>query len=684
MNKVELLAPAGNMECLKAAIDNGANACYLGGKNFSARAFANNFSDDELLEAIEYAHLRDVKIYVTLNTLLNDHEFPKALQAADFYYRSHVDALLIQDLGLYYVLKERYPDFELHCSTQMHVHNLSGIENAKKMGFRRVVIPRESSLEFIKEACQKDIEIETFVHGALCVSYSGQCLMSSSTKARSANKGMCAQCCRLRYELYDSHEHKIATDTPYLLSPKDMFLLQDLPKLIEAGVSSFKIEGRMKSAAYVGYVVKMYRKAIDAYYAHEDFKISNQELDNLKALFNRGFTNEYLYDKDDIFGQATPNHLGIRIGKTIGYRQNKILIYLEHDLHQFDGIRIKEEGCICNMLYKDGILVKEGHMGETLAIPFKKNINGPVYLTIDHNLEEEIQSTPALKVPLTMEITIRPSEKVSIKLIHDMQTLIYESEIEAQKALKKPLDEDTILRQFSKLNDTPYYLDDFKIAYEESFLSISQLNEIRRKAIAAFNEYRLNSFKRNISETQVTYSEMKEIDDYADMIQKGDIVHIGQDEYVFTPIINNKNDYHDKNGIVISEFGGLLKQSTHKIAYYSLNCLNSYCYEFFLKLGFEKIILSSEIKADEAATLIENFMKRNNIEIHPYVLSKGKRTLMFLKADAFKKYPEARYLSDGRNVYTIRYQNDVVELLEKSMEKDEKPFENCVCFKIDN
>ena len=175
MKKVELLAPAGNFECLKAAIKGGADAVYLGGKNFSARAFAKNFDNNELEEAVKYAHLRNVRIFVTVNTLMSENEINNALKTVDYYYRINVDALLVQDLGLFYVLKERYPDLELHCSTQMHVHNLEGVRNAKKLGFSRVVLARESTLDLIKEACKEDIEIETFVHGAICVAYSGQC-----------------------------------------------------------------------------------------------------------------------------------------------------------------------------------------------------------------------------------------------------------------------------------------------------------------------------------------------------------------------------------------------------------------------------------------------------------------------------------------------------------------------------
>ena len=243
MKKIELLAPAGNFECLKQAVNNGANAVYLGGSLFSARAFADNFDLEEVKKAIEYAHLRNVKVYITINTLLNEYEILKAFDLARAYYDLNVDALLIQDLGLLSLIREKLPDLEVHASTQMHIHNIAGLRSCRKLGIKRAVVARESSLDFIQEACKEDIEIECFVHGAICVSYSGECLMSSLTKKRSANKGMCAQCCRLRYELYED-DRRIQTDTDYLLSPKDMFLLNDIPDLIRAGVSSLKIEGR--------------------------------------------------------------------------------------------------------------------------------------------------------------------------------------------------------------------------------------------------------------------------------------------------------------------------------------------------------------------------------------------------------------------------------------------------------
>ena len=320
MKKIELLAPAGNFDCLKVAIANGANACYLGGKNFSARAFANNFDEETLLEAINYAHLRNVKIYVTVNTLLNELEINNAMKMVDFYYKNKVDALLVQDLGLYYLIKEKYPDFELHCSTQMHIHNIDGVKTAKKLGFKRVVVARESTLDFIKEACKQDIEIETFVHGAICVSYSGQCLLSSYTKNRSANKGMCAQCCRLKYKLIDEDGKQIETDTNYLLSPKDMCLLEDIPSLIQAGVSSLKIEGRMRSPYYLATVLSSYRRIIDNYYngtlTEEQIKLENKILgrvsnrENSTHFYERkaNLSDQYYTNRQELTNQ---DYLGI-------------------------------------------------------------------------------------------------------------------------------------------------------------------------------------------------------------------------------------------------------------------------------------------------------------------------------------------------------------------------------------
>ncbi len=654
MNKVELLSPAGNFECLKAAINNGANAVYLGGKNFSARAFANNFSEEELIEAVKYAHLRNVKIYVTLNTLLTEKEFNNAIKMVDFYYQNNVDALLIQDLGLFYYIKNKYPDFELHCSTQMHVHNIEGIKNAKKLGFKRVVIARESNLEFIKEATKQGIEIETFVHGAICVSYSGQCLMSSVSKNRSANKGMCAQCCRLAYDLVDEDENIIKTNTKYLISPKDMCLINDIPDLINAGVSSFKIEGRLKSAAYVGYITRIYRKAIDAYYNNEKYFISEEELNNFKVLFNRNFTDDYLFNKNNLFGQLTPNHLGLEIGTVIKNINNYTYIKLSRELNQFDGIRIGEFGCICNMLYSNNLLVNHGDINDIVAIKTNKILKGKVYKTLDYKLEESIKNTADLKLPIDINIKIYADSNVEVKI----NDFIYQSNICAQKAINAPIDYDTVLKSFSKLNDTEYYLNKLNLESNNAFLTIKQLNQIRRDTIVEYNKFRLNSFRRTRIDNEFNYKEAT----YNESLES---FTIDFDE--LSKVVNPDSIYIEKDRNIIYEFGGILKDYQNKIAYYSLNCSNSYTYEFFKKLGFKEIILSSELKDNDIEDLKEAYKQRNNIDIKPYILESGNKILMYIKANPFDSYIDNKkkyYIKDHNFKYSIIRNKDITEIVE--------------------
>lgn len=652
IKKIELLAPAGNFECLKAAINNGCNAVYLGGKNFSARAFANNFSNEELIEAVRYAHLRNVKVYITVNILLNEKEIENVKSQIDFYYKNNVDALLIQDLGLYYYIKNTYPDFELHCSTQMHVHNLKGIEVCKKLGFKRVVIPRESDLEFISKATKLGIEIETFVHGAICVSYSGQCLMSSVTKNRSANKGICSQCCRLKYDIFDENNNKLAIDSEYPLSTKDMNLINRVPELIEAGVASLKIEGRMKSSAYVGYVTSLYRKAIDSYYKKEKYLISEQELDNLKVLFNRNFTDCYLDNQNKLFGQKTPNHQGIEIGKTIGYKNNNLYIKLTKDLSQFDGIRIQDFGCIVNYLYKDGLLVNKAKRGDIVSIK-SDNINGIVYKTQDYELEDKINRYDLLRFPLDLKIEVFSDKPVTIEAKLNHIIFHYESKYIVEKAKNSPISNENIEKQFKKCKETCYFINLIDIKTANSFINISILNEIRRDFFNSLNNYCLNLFKREQILSQIDYKTI-ENDQNIDPIG----VSI-DDNYVINPYDVPVKD-------ITYQIGDLLDQDKN-IIFYSMNCSNSYCYEFYKKLGYKSIILSSELKENEIIDLIDQFSKRNGLICNPYVYKDGARVLMYCKNSIIDnhKYPIGVYtLRDGQHQFKIKRNHDTVEIRE--------------------
>ena len=275
MRKIELLSPVGDFECLKAAVQNGANSVYLGASSFSARAKATNFGSEELLNAIKYAKLRNVSVHLALNTLIKNDEFESAVNLAIDAYNMGVDAIIVQDLGLATYLLKNYPEIPLHASTQMTVHNLDGVKQLENLGFTRVVLSRELTLDEIKYIRENtNIELEVFIHGALCISYSGQCLLSSAIGGRSGNRGLCAQPCRLPYEVIEeSKSKKLTLDKGYVLSPRDNCAIELLPELIKLGIDSFKIEGRMKTPYYVGVVTRTYRKYID-------LVLNNIELDN--------------------------------------------------------------------------------------------------------------------------------------------------------------------------------------------------------------------------------------------------------------------------------------------------------------------------------------------------------------------------------------------------------------------
>ena len=324
MSNVELLSPAGDLECLKVAVQNGADAVYFGAEEFNARANGKNFNREELVEATQYAKLRGVKTHLTLNILIKNNEFENAIKLVEFAYNSGIDAVIIQDLGLAKKVIELFPDLEVHSSTQMTIYDLDGANKIKDLGFSRCVLARELSINEIEHICKNtDIDIEVFIHGALCICYSGQCLMSSMIGGRSGNRGKCAGTCRLPYTLLRDNKEQAKG---YLLSSKDVCTLDIIPELINSGVKSFKIEGRMKSPEYVGIVTSIYRKYIDLAESGEEYKVDEKDKEKLMQIFNRGgFSTGYLKGKlgRDMMYKFKPNHIGIAVGEVIGYNANK-------------------------------------------------------------------------------------------------------------------------------------------------------------------------------------------------------------------------------------------------------------------------------------------------------------------------------------------------------------------------
>ena len=331
---------------MKAAVQNGADSVYFGANLFSARAFADNFNMEELKKAIEYAKIRGVKTNLTLNTLIKDNEFENAFELAKKAYEFGIDAIIVQDIGFATKLIELLPDLPVHASTQMSIHNLNGVLELQKMGFKRVVLSRELSINEIEYICKNSkIEIECFVHGALCISYSGQCLFSSMIGGRSGNRGKCAGPCRLPYELLEN-DKKI--DSGYLLNSKDLCGLDYIPLFINAGVRCLKIEGRMKSPEYVAIVTKIYRKYIDLALSEKPYIIDPKDRKDLLQAFNRGNSSVGHLDSDankNLVFKDKPNNMGLFLGKVEKYNKNKgyITIKLKENINIGDTISFENE-----------------------------------------------------------------------------------------------------------------------------------------------------------------------------------------------------------------------------------------------------------------------------------------------------------------------------------------------------
>ena len=412
---VELLSPVGNIEALYAAVQNGADAVYLGGKLFNARQYASNFGMEDLKTAVEYAHLRGVRVYVTVNILFSDKEIEEAVDYVKYLYEIDVDGLIVQDLGLSYLIKNVFPQFELHGSTQMTINNLQGVLFLERMGFKRVVLARELSINEIKYIKERsNIELEGFIHGALCVCYSGQCLMSSIIGGRSGNRGTCAQPCRMPYTLVDIENERTVFEKlegKYILSPKDLNTIEDIDKIVDSGLKSLKIEGRMKKPEYVALVVSKYRKALD----RGIDEITKEDKKELLEIFNRGFTGGYILENfgREFISLDRPNNRGVYLGKVVKVDPKYIYINLEDDLNIGDGIEFtkgKNEyvGIMSNI---------SGEKGSTIKIDNLKGIknNSLVYKTSNRELLEKTRETfeenQNIKYPISMDVYIYINKK---------------------------------------------------------------------------------------------------------------------------------------------------------------------------------------------------------------------------------------------------------------------------------
>ena len=514
---VELLAPAGSREALVAAVENGANAIYLAGNAFGARAYASNFDREALREAIHFAHLRKVAIHVTVNTIVADEEMGPLRDYLRFLYEAGADAVLVQDLGVARVAHETVPDLPLHASTQMSVSSLEGVRAFAELGFTRVVLARELSLKEIRHICaHAPVEIETFMHGALCVCYSGQCLMSSMIGGRSGNRGRCAQPCRLPYTLVDEKGQDVLGDKAgsYLLSPRDLSTIDVIPDLIEAGVSSLKIEGRMKRPEYVATVVRTYREAIDTYYAGKGYAVTQEERDDLAQIFNRDFTTAYLEGRPGkaMMSDRRPNNRGLLIGRVTAYDWDAriVTVKLSGRLGLGDQVDfwVKVGGrvtaTISSLRDAEGREVEEGQAGDTVsfAIPSAVRDHDRVFKVYDARLMERAKETyasgaPVRRIPVAIAVRAAVGEPLTVTIADgEGHRAEGKTDFIGEPARKRPLSEETIRKQVSRLGTSVYEMQSLNCEIAgEVMVPMSEINEARRKAVEALDALRLREIE---------------------------------------------------------------------------------------------------------------------------------------------------------------------------------------------
>lgn len=498
MKKIELLSPVGNMESLVAAVQSGADAVYLGGARFSARAYASNFNDDNMINACDYCHLYGVKVYITLNTLIKEEEMTEALKYAQFLYRIGVDALIIQDVGLFHKIHEYLPDFELHASTQMTVHNGEGALFLRNLGFKRIVLSRELSLREIEDISKNlGVETEIFVHGALCICYSGQCLMSSMLGGRSGNRGRCAQPCRLPYTIYKKADGK--SEEGYLLSPKDICTLKDIREIIESGTSSLKIEGRMKRPEYVAGVVSAYRRIIDGLYSGED-SVTIEEYKKLLQLFNReGFSKAYLFGNvgRDMMAVNFPKNTGVELGRV----QKDGTTVLKEDISLKDGVRKGDKGFTVSKIILSGKEVIKAVKGQKVKLyPEQYGTNDTLFKTSDSDLNAELEDVYrnpyGRKIDLPLWVDFRVGEPLTLKTYYDGVEFI-EHGSKVEKSVNRPIDKEKVEENLRKSGDTPFKFSSISFnVFEEGYTAVSALNGTRRELVGKLEEHIKGKYKR--------------------------------------------------------------------------------------------------------------------------------------------------------------------------------------------
>lgn len=674
--KKELLAPAGDFDTLKQAIHNGADAVYLGGKKFGARKFATNFDNEEMVNAIKYAHLYGVKVYVTVNTIIYEDEIDECLEYIRFLHENHVDAVIMQDIGMIKIVRKVLPNLDIHVSTQAHTHNNEQIKLLETLGVTRVVVAREMSIEEINQL-NTNLEIEAFIHGALCVCYSGQCLFSSLLLNRSGNRGACAGICRLPFTLMEN-DKKIHTDGKYLLSTKELNTMDHINELLSSNITSFKIEGRMKGSTTIGFITRLYRNLIDHYLNGEKVVLTEEEKNKLLVLFNREYTAGYIFNQKDIMNIDSPNHIGIKLGKVVDVTPKKIKIELENDLNQEDGIRFIESklGMMTNFIYdKKDNLISGGKKGDTIyldnkiGLTTKDNVNK----TIDSKLLKELENISEKKINIDISVSINSNN--FLLTITDGINTITKNENIVEEAKGNGTSKERIIEQLSKLGNTPFSIKNIEISLDKDniFIPISKLNEIRRNIIDELISIRENSGKEVIINKKDA-EEIKEENSSrklsvlvrnkeqleAALSEKVDYIYVTDEELYnsypnsniylrLSRVINKFNDYDNKR-LLVGEMGSInkYKNKNEIVGDYYLNVVNTSYINYLRNLGLSRITLSIENSIDKIKSIVDT-CGNSNLEVIVY----GRIEVMIMKYSPFNKFE-----LNKNNSYSLRDRNN--------------------------
>ena len=706
-DKHEILAPAGDKDSLIAAINNNADAVYLGLDDFNARVKAENFSKDNIGEIVRYAHLFGVKVYVTINILIKENEYPSLIEVIRACVKAKVDAYIIQDLGVARLIRECFKGAVLHASTQMGVSSLRGALVLQKEGFTRVVLAREtkeSEIRLIKE--HTSLEIEYFVHGALCVSYSGNCYLSSFNHLQSGNRGRCLQLCRLKYGCS-------ASKKGYLLSARDLCLLEQMERLLDAGVTSFKIEGRLKREGYVGLVTSTYASLLDAIKNKKEFNIPNAKND-LKEAFCRGdFSYSAYLDKgvpSSIIETKYQNHTGVKVGKVIEVRKFKdifqIDVFSSHQIRQGDGLKFFTHGQEVGSLGVGNVEII-GNKKYRLYSKNKVDINSDVHLILNEEKEEKILNT-IRRIPLEVNVKAYLDQPLEISFKYKDEEISARSDYILPKAKSKSISKQDLLRNIDKFDKEPFFIKKFECDIDDVFVPLSVINDTRRKAVSlikekiiSFEEKNINvridesaianflqnkevSFKEDkriiIIDNNVDIASIKKIDDFSSYIvfisdntfnakhlckrieelKKEHVSHIG----INVPLIVEESDYKELDKVVekypyiyllASNIGVLsyIDKGIKVIASCYLNIISSYAKASYYHLGVSGVMMSLETS-------------KNILDINKdtYYYSLGYNTLMNFAHCPYKtvynnecsscRFDDKLKYQDEKNTYTMR------------------------------